>query len=118
VSSPAPILERLDRLELHLETIERKLDSLSGPPPAYAYKLDEAAKMLSMGRTKLLGLIRSRKLSTVTLGGRRYVPVSELIRLTTPLQPSRRPGPMGPRPRRCGSKSEAEKIRELIRRKD
>jgi hypothetical protein len=116
MSSLAATLERLER---HLEMIERKLDLVSGPPPAYAYKLGEAAKMLGMGESKLRSLIRTRKLSTVRLGAREYVPVVELIRLTTPLAATPRKGPSGPRPKRpIDARTEPEKIRELARRKD
>lgn len=118
MTSPAAVLERLDRIETHLEMIQQKLELLGGAPPAYAYKLRDAAKMLSMGQTKLLSLIRSRKLDTVQLGGRRYIPVSELVRLTTPLRMKPRAGPVGPRPKVYDAKAEAEKIRALARRKD
>jgi excisionase family DNA binding protein len=116
--SPATVLERLERLEDHLKMIERKLDLLSGPPPAYAYTLREAAQMLSMSESKLRGLLRERKLSTVRLGGRQYVPVSELIRVTTPPLTRLPRRPVGPRPRSLDGPGEAEKIRALAKRKD
>jgi hypothetical protein len=109
--------EVLGRIERRLEAVERKLDLLAGAPQAFAYKLDDAAKMLSMGRTKLDGLIAERKVATVTLGGRRYVPVAELIRLTTPSNP--RSPPSGPRPRtQAANQSDPGRaIRDLTRRR-
>jgi excisionase family DNA binding protein len=43
-----------------------------------AVSVEAAAKLLSVGRTTMFGLIRSGEVRTVTIGRRRLVPVSEV----------------------------------------
>ena len=51
-------------------------------PERMAYTVNAALHALSIGRTKFYELINNGDLKTVTIGGRRLVPRSELERLT------------------------------------
>lgn len=46
-----------------------------------ALSVEEAAKYLSLGRTKMFELIRKGELQTIKIGRRRLVPLSALRRL-------------------------------------
>lgn len=48
-----------------------------GPPPRL-YRVDDAARMLSMGRTAIYELIRSGRLRSVKEGRMRLVPASAI----------------------------------------
>jgi excisionase family DNA binding protein len=46
-----------------------------------SYSIDGAAEALGLGRTSIYGLINSGKLRNVTVGARRLIPRSELVKL-------------------------------------
>lgn len=47
----------------------------------HAYSVDGFCRTMGIGRTKFYDLVRERKIRTVTIGGRRLVPASEIQRL-------------------------------------
>jgi len=47
--------------------------------PRLLYRLDDAAAQLSIGRTKLYGLMRTDAIPTIILGGRRYIAHQDLV---------------------------------------
>jgi excisionase family DNA binding protein len=50
-------------------------------PPRHAYSVDGFCRTIGIGRTKFYELVRERKIRTVTIGGRRLVPATEIQRL-------------------------------------
>ena len=46
-----------------------------------AYSVDNFCRAIGIGRTKFYDLVRERKIRTVTIGGRRLVPATEIQRL-------------------------------------
>lgn len=52
------------------------------PPLVYTY--GDAARLLSVGLTTLKGLVKSKVIRVVWIGGCPRVPASELVRLATP----------------------------------
>jgi excisionase family DNA binding protein len=50
-------------------------------PPRHAYSVDGFCRSIGIGRTKFYDLVRERKIRTVTIGGRRLVPATEIQRL-------------------------------------
>ena len=47
----------------------------------HAYSVDDFCRSIGIGRTKFYDLVRERKIRTVTIGGRRLVPATEIQRL-------------------------------------
>ncbi len=47
----------------------------------HAYSVDGFCRTIGIGRTKFYDLVRERKIRTVTIGGRRLVPATEIQRL-------------------------------------
>ena len=50
-------------------------------PSPLAYSVDAFCRSIGIGRTKFYDLVRERKIRTVTIGGRRLVPATEIQRL-------------------------------------
>ena len=50
------------------------------------YKLDAAAAQLSIGKTKLYGLMRTDQLPSVLLGGQRYIAHADLVEFVDKLR--------------------------------
>ena len=54
----------------------------SSPHDKFAYSVDEACRLLSIGRTSLYELAKTGQLKLIKIAGRTLVPHSELVRLT------------------------------------
>lgn len=62
------------------EPSPRRLDiSASGQPPRLLHKLDGAADLLSISKTKLYGLLRTDAIPSLMLGGQRYIAHEDLV---------------------------------------
>ena len=55
--------------------------SHTSPHSRLGYGPDEAAKVISLGRTKFFELLRAKKVGSVLVGRRRIIPWSELERI-------------------------------------
>lgn len=104
---------RLQAIDSRLQILERRVESIIAPPRAL--KLDEAANLLSIGRTTILEMVRSGQIRTVTIKKRKRIPLSEIVRLTAVKEKSPRAAP-GVR-RKIDPRSEAAKIRALTKKR-
>jgi len=79
------------RVEALLKEVRRSLKSIEErlQPVPLCLSCRDAAKHLGVGVTKLKGLVDSRVLLTVKVGGRVMVPKAELDRIATPRAPVR-----------------------------
>lgn len=75
-----------------------QIRSISGNRPAPAessdrllYRLEDAAAQLSIGRTKLYGLLRNDELPSVVLGGHRLIAHEDLVAFVERLRTSAQP---------------------------
>lgn len=112
-SSFGPVLVEIrDRLA----AIERKLDEASMLPRALRQK--DAAKMLSRSVRTVGQLVKEGKLRTVIIGGKKLIPFSEIVRITSiPSKAPRRPPDASIRRPASSPREEAEKARALNRRR-
>jgi excisionase family DNA binding protein len=53
------------------------------PPERFAYSINEACQMLSIGRTSLYEMAKNGELKLIRIAGRTLVPRSEIERLTS-----------------------------------
>jgi excisionase family DNA binding protein len=58
-----------------------KRRSEAPPPDARAMRFEDFYPRLGIGRTKFFAMVKSGEIRTISLGGRRLVPVSEFDRL-------------------------------------
>lgn len=57
-------------------------NQISSLPDRLAYSVDEACRLIGIGRTSLYGLAKNGELQLLKIAGRTLVPASELRRLT------------------------------------
>lgn len=79
--STAKVLSLLEAVAARLEAVERKVDAITVPPKAL--RIEEAEKHLPLKRAAIKDLIRKGKIRTVQIGERNYIPLTEIIRLTS-----------------------------------
>lgn len=48
------------------------------PLPKLAYRVEEAAELISLGRTKVVALVSTGELPSIKVGGRRLIPRQDL----------------------------------------
>lgn len=94
------------------EDIQRLLTQVESAPPR-ALTLDEAGKALAVSTNTIRRMIRDGKLLSVLIGKRPRIPLSEVQRITTPIEPRRaKVSPGGVRDgMRYNAKAEAAKLR-------
>ena len=105
------IEESLRRIEAKLEQIARKVDMGSAPPSALTQP--QAARLLSIGMTKLKRMVREKQIRRVKIGGRWMVPMSEVVRLTSITTKARTSPTVRPSP---PTTHDAATLREKLRR--
>lgn len=112
----------LEAVLAEMRTIRHELDrinkSIAELRPALrvetrAVSTKEAAKLLSIGLTKMRQLIKNGTVLMVDVGSRRMVPMNEIERLTTPKQEA--PKAMGGRRPRKHSESSAD-LKEWLKK--
>ena len=68
-----------------LAVLESKVDAIVTPPKAL--RLEDAEKHLPLKRSAIKALIAKGEIQTVRIGKRRYIPLTEILRLTTVTRP-------------------------------
>lgn len=110
------LTEQIEGIARTVEGISRRMDALDRPLP-HVLNRKEAARELSISLSRLKAMIRDGEISqTLPLGKVRGIPRSEILRLATPAQPTKRAkgGPRRVKP--AGDvRSEAEEFRRSLR---
>lgn len=102
--------------EESLERVFRRIMAEHAGPLPHVLTMERAAEELSIGLTKLKGLVRSGELLACTVGLRKMIPSSEVRRLATPA-PVKRHQRRTAAPIAYDAKAEAEKGRALLKAK-
>lgn len=97
------LVESIRRMEAALVRSEQR-----------AYSQKDAASLLGVSYRHLKRMVKRMEIRTVSIGGKRQIPASEIQRLTTPAEPLRRE----PRQRKkvFDARAEADALRAAIRR--
>lgn len=110
------VVSMLERIERRLETLEQKLEQQAQQRHALDFR--DAARLMSLSLRSVARLAKSGELRTVRLGGRVLVPMSEVVRLSTP-KASSKGGPLvRPSLSPANGKAEASALRAVLRRRD
>jgi excisionase family DNA binding protein len=72
----------MDRIQEVATKLRRANRFVEPPANAAAYRVDDAAAMLGIGRVSLYKLVRKGQLRMIKIAGRTLVPRSEIERLT------------------------------------